>query len=77
MEVKLIIFGQLTEIIGSGNLILNNVVDTDDLVKHLQDRYPAIAKSKYIIAVNKQVIKENTVLNADSIVALLPPFSGG
>jgi sulfur-carrier protein len=32
---------------------------------------------KYSIAVNKQVIQNNTTLNPDDTVALLPPFSGG
>jgi molybdopterin converting factor small subunit len=32
---------------------------------------------KYIIAVDKKVIQENTVISETSNVALLPPFSGG
>jgi molybdopterin synthase sulfur carrier subunit len=38
---------------------------------------PALAGMKYIIAVDKQVIIKNTILNNNSVVALLPPFSGG
>jgi len=53
------------------------VADTDGLVRALHNTYPALAESKYVIAVNKQVITSNTSLNENSVVALLPPYSGG
>jgi molybdopterin converting factor small subunit len=46
-------------------------------VDSLNKRYPELAATKYVIAVDKQVITENTVLSKKSMVALLPPFSGG
>ena len=49
----------------------------DDDIVALNKDYPEFTKTKYVIAVDKQVIKENTVLNKKSTVALLPPFSGG
>jgi len=56
---------------------LENIEDTNGLVKELHLLYPALADSKYVIAVDKKVVKENTRLSGKSIVALLPPFSGG
>jgi molybdopterin synthase sulfur carrier subunit len=53
------------------------VADTDGLVRALHSTYPALAESKYVIAVNKQVITSNTSLDENSVVALLPPYSGG
>jgi len=76
MTVKIILFGKLAEIAG-GAVSVDNVADTDSLINDLQKKYPEFAKTKYLIAVDKQVIKENTVLNKKSTVALLPPFSGG
>ena len=76
MPVNVIIFGQLTDIAGS-SLALENIADTNSLVKKLHILYPALADSKYAIAVNKKVVNENTTLTENSIVALLPPFSGG
>jgi molybdopterin converting factor small subunit len=62
----------------TGNSVsINDVVDTDGLMDLLHTRYPALAESKYVIAVNKQVITSNTLLNENSVVALLPPYSGG
>jgi molybdopterin synthase sulfur carrier subunit len=76
MPVNIIIFGRLTDIAGS-SLALENIADTNSLIKELHILYPALADAKYIIAVNKKVVNENTTLNENSIVALLPPFSGG
>lgn len=76
MSVKIILFGKLADIAGS-SVSVDNVADTDSLVNSLNKRYPELATAKYVIAVDKQIIKENTLLNNRSTVALLPPFSGG
>jgi molybdopterin synthase sulfur carrier subunit len=76
MSLKIILFGKLAEIAG-GSVSVDNVADTDSLIIALHKDYPEFTKTKYVIAVDKQVIKENTVLNKKSTVALLPPFSGG
>ena len=77
MTVNILVFGQLTEITGSQHLVVNDVQDTDSLVKQLATRYPALSGAKYVIAVNKEVITGNTLLQQNSTVAFLPPFSGG
>ena len=76
MSVKIILFGKLAEIAG-GSVSVDNVIDTDSLVNALHKDYPALTSTKYVIAVDKQVVNGNTALNKNSIVALLPPFSGG
>jgi molybdopterin synthase sulfur carrier subunit len=76
MSVKIILFGKLAEIAG-GTVSVDNVADTDSLINALEKDYPEFTKAKYVVAVDKQVIKENTALNKKSTVALLPPFSGG
>ena len=76
MTVNIIIFGQLTDIAGS-SLALENIADTNSLVKELHIRYPALADARYLVAVDKKVANENTTLTENSVVALLPPFSGG
>ena len=76
MSIKIILFGKLADI-ARGPVSVDNVADTDSLVDSLNKRYPDLATTKYVIAVDKQVITENTVLNKKSMVALLPPFSGG
>ena len=76
MSVKIILFGKLADIAG-GTVSVDNVADTDSLVASLNKRFPELATAKYVIGVDKQLVTENTGLNKKSMVALLPPFSGG
>ena len=76
MSVHVILFGRLADIAGS-SVFVNAVADTDSLINALHKTYPALAESKYLVAVDKHVIISNTLLNESSVVALLPPFSGG
>ncbi len=71
------VFGQLTDIVNSNELILTGIRDTDSLLAELNNRYPALATAKYMMAVDKQKVTGNTILQEGSTVALLPPFSGG
>lgn len=77
MEVQIIIFGQLTDIFKTSALRLQGAKDTSELIRELNKRYPGLSEAKYMVAVNKQTVTENTVLNEGSTVALMPPFSGG
>jgi len=77
MRVNLMIFGRLTDITGKSTMTLSDISDTNALVKQMHERYPLLAVNKYVIAVDKKIISGNTVLNENSTVALMPPFSGG
>jgi molybdopterin converting factor small subunit len=77
MQVHLTLFGQLADITGRKEMILQDIPDSETLIKTLNDMYPLLANTKYAIALNKKVIHENTILNGDQNIALLPPFSGG
>jgi molybdopterin synthase sulfur carrier subunit len=77
MQANIIIFGQLTEITGTGNLVLTGIPDTDSLVKELNRKYPVFANTKYMIAVDKKVITGNVIIGQHNTIALMPPFSGG
>lgn len=77
MRVKVLIFGQLTDITLESEIYLNEVSDRDELVNKLVQLYPALADSKYAIAVDRKVTTQNTRLTDECTVALLPPFSGG
>ncbi|HTB52165.1 MAG TPA: MoaD/ThiS family protein [Ferruginibacter sp.] len=77
MQVNISIFGPLTDIITKDNLVINDINDTNTLTEQLNKTYPALATIKYAIAVNKNIITNNTILNDNDTVALMPPFSGG
>ena len=76
MKLEVLMFGRLADIAGN-SFTVEDISDTDRLINTLHKTYPALTKTKYVIAVNKQVITSNTLLKEDSVVALLPPFSGG
>jgi molybdopterin synthase sulfur carrier subunit len=77
MKIQVLVFGQLTDITGSGMIYLDGVSDTNGLLALLKERYPGLAETKFALAVDKKIIIENIGLNPASTVVLMPPFSGG
>ena len=77
MEINIISFGKIAEFIHPQQLVVNNTPDTDTLKLELEKTYPALAAIKYVIALNKQIVQTNTLLQDHSTLAIMPPFSGG
>ena len=77
MKIKILFFGQLVDITGTKELMIDKVADTDMVTKILHQQFPQLSQFKYLIAVDQEVISEKKNLEDNSIVALLPPFSGG
>jgi sulfur-carrier protein len=77
MEIKLLVFGQLSDITKCTEMKIAEVNDTQQLIINLTTQFPELELSKYSIAVNRKVIFENKMLTDNDTVALLPPFSGG
>ncbi len=77
MEINILAFGQISEIVGKQSWKLSDVNTTDELRKKLTELFPALIEFRYSIAVNKNIFQNNTELKQDDTVALLPPFSGG
>lgn len=77
MPIQVLFFGQLFDITGQHESIVEGIEDTESLIQFLNAKYPDLKNCKCIIAVDKKIIMENTLLNENSMVALMPPFSGG
>ena len=77
MKINILFFGQLTDIAGTDSIEAKDLKDTDELTLLLYKMFPALEQSKYVLAVDTNVVSENTLLTSDCTVALLPPFSGG
>ncbi|MBA4167651.1 MAG: MoaD/ThiS family protein [Chitinophagaceae bacterium] len=75
--MNILLFAQLAERFGARQLSVPHMTDTDTLTHHLNNTCSGFEKEVYMIAVDKNIVHENTPLNEHSIVALLPPFSGG
>ena len=77
MEVNILSFGSLTEVLPSGKVMEDFLADTDALKECLIAKYPLLANRKFMLAVNKKMIQSNTTLYNGDVVAVVPPFSGG
>jgi len=70
-------FGQLTELLGGDKLIMPFVSDSEELLRSLIDKYPFLQTTKFVISIDRKVIRTKTQLTSASEIAILPPFSGG
>ena len=80
MEVRLMSYGALTDITGSGVLgfaIPQPVISAAELMSLLIERYPALDGKTFRIAVNERFVDEGFEVGLGDNVALMPPFSGG
>lgn len=77
MALTIRLFGQFAEMAGSQTLQVEQVADTDALRLKLESMFPVLQSIPYLVAVDKDVATGNTVLQPGSVIALLPPYSGG
>jgi sulfur-carrier protein len=72
MQINIVAFGDLTEIIGQRSLTLQNVHNTDQLRLQLHRLYPALKNTVYQIALDKEIVSANKRLKDNQMIALLP-----
>jgi molybdopterin converting factor small subunit len=77
MKINILAFGQIEEIIGSNQITLTEISDTEVLKNKLSEKFPGIDYIPYTISINKTIIQTKMALKDGDEVALLPPFSGG
>lgn len=75
--VEIRFFGQLTDLTKTETVFLDNVTDTDLVMKKIIEMYPALANSTFKMALNNKLINGNIEVAENSIIAIMPPFSGG
>lgn len=77
MEVTVIFYGQLVDVMESSSLKITNVGDSDAAIEKLKLIQPLLQNLSFVVAVNKKIIQKNTLLGNDCEIVLLPPFAGG
>ncbi|PWT76814.1 MAG: molybdopterin synthase sulfur carrier subunit [Bacteroidetes bacterium] len=78
MAIRVITFGPIRDLTNNESICFDQVADTDQLVRKLHIKYPALEHSPYLIAVDQEIISGNFALSdSDHEIALLPPYSGG
>ena len=77
MKINVLLFGRLRDLATNDELVVEGVSDTAQLLHAINKLYPGIYYATFTMAVDEVVVTKNTMLNENSIVALMPPFSGG
>ena len=75
-EVKVLYFGAAHEAAGRAEEEFR-AGDTASLRNQIMAKYPAMARIPFRMALNKTIVKEDSGLKENDIVAILPPFQGG
>ncbi|MES2139183.1 MAG: MoaD/ThiS family protein [Bacteroidota bacterium] len=77
MNIQVLLFGSVADVVGKSKLIINDCNDTDSLKVKMITEYPQLNNCVFLISVNKRLVKNNHLLEQGNEVAFLPPFAGG
>jgi sulfur-carrier protein len=76
-QITIKAFGMIAEKIDCSEKQMDISGNIADLKKQLSEIYPQLRDFTYTIAVNKRIATDETVLEKNHEIALLPPYSGG
>lgn len=77
MKLKIIFFGNLTEITKTNQIEIDYITSLSKLKNYLFNNYPKLTENNFRISVNCKIINNDINLNCGDEIALLPPFAGG
>ena len=77
MKIKILFFGQLTDITGCSSMQLNNPGTIGQLKEQLFLKFPTLKTASFTIALNSQLVLQDQIISENSTIAFMPPFSGG
>jgi molybdopterin synthase sulfur carrier subunit len=77
MEVKVLFFGVLSEVAGTGVKHYRDVKSVADLKIRINDDFPEIAHYNFRVSINSEITDKDMVLKTGDEIALMPPFAGG
>ncbi|WP_298547829.1 MoaD/ThiS family protein [uncultured Aquimarina sp.] len=79
MELKVLYFGMIAEVTGCNEeiILLESNSNVDQLENLLKDKYQNLQHLSFKVAIDKEISANDTLLNPNNEIALLPPFSGG
>ncbi|WP_276482927.1 MoaD/ThiS family protein [Paraflavitalea pollutisoli] len=77
MAYSIRLFGQIAEMAGATTLEVDAVADVQSLRATVEARIPGLQQLPYLVAVDKDIVTGNAVLESSALIALLPPYSGG
>ena len=81
MQVKLLFFASLKDIVGSRQLLLDlpHGATIEDVLARLEASYPRIRDYRPVVltAINEEYVDQRTPIHDGDEVAIFPPVSGG
>ena len=75
--MEVLFFGQLTEITKTPSLQVNSGSDLIELKTYIFDKFPTLSNIHFMIAVDNKLVNDNIKLSDHSVIAFMPPYSGG
>ena len=70
-------FGQLTDLTKTEKVLIEDIRDTNMMINTIIEMYPALATATFKVALNNKLVNDNIEIAENSIIAFMPPFSGG
>lgn len=77
MKIKVLFFGVLSEVTGTGIKIYEGVKSMSQLKQEISDDYPELVHYNFRISLNNEIIQSDAPLSDGDEIACLPPFAGG
>lgn len=77
MKIKILAFGKIADILPPQDWEIDGTVTAGAARQQMEAKFPALKNMRYLMAVDKKVVAEDTLLSDGAVLALLPPFSGG
>jgi len=76
VTVTVLYFGAAKEVAGKPSEVLS-AGDTTTLCSQILEKYPSMGSISFRLALNRIMLKEESALKKNDIIAILPPFKGG
>ncbi|WP_117883870.1 MoaD/ThiS family protein [Aureibaculum luteum] len=80
MQIKLLLFGIVKDIVGKNTTELEIIPNTTitDFKSILIEQYPKlVAYKNFSVAVNENYVDDTYLIKANDVIAIIPPVSGG
>jgi len=77
MKINVLLFGILADKAGTPSVVMRDIRDIDDLMNKLKSQFTFLVNSRYAIAKNQKIVRDNAILSDGDEIAILPPFAGG
>lgn len=77
MQVNVIFFGVLSDVVGQDSLTIQDPDNMTDLKNKLISKFPGLKDFTYRTAVNQQMVEDYQRFVDNDTVAIMPPFNGG